>query len=248
MAKTMRMWFEEYATVQDYESLRKQLPADLFLKEPNTLIGAFNMFRWQETNEGYDYWQMRFDQSLNKVDHIDPFYKAKGYIAGHDTSNCVSSGVNNTVIGEKPLEKRKIIGYKAPYDLFQGRIKKDNIFSIPSSYNLVMYTPSHMTRGVATEIVQTWEPVYEEPNIVLVVGVPSIKVTIGKDGTIKAEGEQIPWGPIERLKNEMRSKNFFVGVAWDVTYPFVKIGCSTFSREDIVKIWETFAKLNNKNK
>lgn len=63
------------------------------------------------------------------------------------------------------LKKRIPVGYKAPYDLFGGRIKKDMIFSEYSKEKLVMYNEHHMTSGIATEIVHTWQPVYEEPPI-----------------------------------------------------------------------------------
>lgn len=57
---------------------------------------------------------------------------------------------------------KKIIGYKCPHDLFAGNIKKGSIFSIYSPHKLYMYYPENASRGVPTEIVHTWEPVYEE--------------------------------------------------------------------------------------
>jgi hypothetical protein len=68
------------------------------------------------------------------------------------------------VLNQTPTQnmEKKIIGYKAPRDLFKGRIKQGDLFSEKSSEGFVMYNKNHMTSGVPTEIVETWEPVYEE--------------------------------------------------------------------------------------
>jgi len=63
-------------------------------------------------------------------------------------------------------DKKEPIGYICPMDLFKGRIKKGSLFTEYSENKLVMYNKYHMTSGVATEIVHTWEPVYEETFVV----------------------------------------------------------------------------------
>lgn len=65
----------------------------------------------------------------------------------------------------KQTMMKNIIGYKVPYDIFGGRIKKGAIFSEYSNQGLVMYNKDHTTSGVATEIVKMWEAVYEEEKI-----------------------------------------------------------------------------------
>lgn len=61
----------------------------------------------------------------------------------------------------------KIIGYKAPYDIFGGRVKKGNVFDkknkmITDTY----YHPSSLRIehcfSLPEEIVETWEPVFEK--------------------------------------------------------------------------------------
>ena len=64
------------------------------------------------------------------------------------------------VLKEEEKEIKNIFGYKAPYDLFGGRIKKGDIFSEYSDNKFVMYNRNHKTSGVAREIVENWEPVY----------------------------------------------------------------------------------------
>lgn len=60
---------------------------------------------------------------------------------------------------------KKIVGYKCPISLFNGRIAAGAVFSEYSNHKLVMYCKEHMSSGVATEIVKTWEPVYEEEKL-----------------------------------------------------------------------------------
>lgn len=57
------------------------------------------------------------------------------------------------------MEQKKIIGYKAPYDLFSGQIKKGEIFikNNMHSYSTEKYKSMHVPK----EIVETWEAVYE---------------------------------------------------------------------------------------
>ncbi len=62
-------------------------------------------------------------------------------------------------------EEANLIGFKAPFDLFKGRIKAGSVFTEYSSEGFVMYNKDHMTSGVPTEIVETWEPVFEEEKI-----------------------------------------------------------------------------------
>jgi hypothetical protein len=76
--------------------------------------------------------------------------------------------------------RRKIYGYKCPYDLFKGRVKKGSIFSAYSNEKIVMYNKDYMTSGVATEIVQTWEPVYEEIKLPVILGNQGFETVSGK--------------------------------------------------------------------
>lgn len=62
-------------------------------------------------------------------------------------------------------EKRKIIGYISPMDLFEGKIKKGTIFKQDTKDGTV-YWPEHLRCDyVPKEIAETWEPVYEEEEI-----------------------------------------------------------------------------------
>lgn len=239
MTKRVRDWFHLYLHISDEESLIAQLSSEVLDTQVATLMGAFNSFVWNETNEGWDHWDSRVQSALSRVngseipepciaDNNDPFYKAKVYFP------------------KRPFPReKKIVGYKAPYDLFQGKIKKGDIFSKYSPHKLVMYTAQFTTRGVATEIVHTWEPLYQQNEISLTVGKnKEIIVTITADERISAQGKLIPWGQIQKLYYEMHDRHGLL--PWSISYPEVTIGCTIISRYHIKQIWESFAKLNNK--
>lgn len=55
-------------------------------------------------------------------------------------------------------QETKIVGYKAPYDLYNGLVKKGDILK----YGSVEASYCCKGRSFPKEIVETWEPVYEE--------------------------------------------------------------------------------------
>lgn len=73
------------------------------------------------------------------------------------------SGLTN-----KPMDK-KIKGYKAPYVMFEGEVKKGDLYE--KANVRWFYRPEKHSNGnidkedlyLPSEIVETWEPVYEEP-------------------------------------------------------------------------------------
>jgi hypothetical protein len=67
------------------------------------------------------------------------------------------------------MENRKIIGYKTPYDLFNGKVKKGDIattWEVPFGggilYNFKVEGDNMYSPPLPKEIVEQWEPVYEE--------------------------------------------------------------------------------------
>lgn len=135
--------------------------------------------------------------------------------------------------------EKKIIGYKAPMDLFKGRIKKGAIFNKYSTDNFVMYNEKHMTSGIATEIVETWEPVYEklEKEFVL---------KSGKKLTIKPEGVDtgnriILIADIIRIayhKGQMTNYTSVAGFDTSIIEFTFKIGCVEILNSELLQIIE----------
>jgi hypothetical protein len=60
------------------------------------------------------------------------------------------------------IEKRKIIGYKVPFDIYEGLLPKDTIIEEvkPNSWKANLSNNNNIV--LPSEIVKTWEPVYEE--------------------------------------------------------------------------------------
>lgn len=82
-------------------------------------------------------------------------------------------------------DMKKIIGYKTPFDLFNGEVKAGFIYKPLASKNNKYYAPvnfegrvglSHL--NLPKEIVEQWEPVYEETSKELYFG--KVKFTIKK--------------------------------------------------------------------
>lgn len=125
-------------------------------------------------------------QHYNKViktylDYSNPaFEKLYFYFPECEVYNYIKTGYTEItleqfkehVLKEKPEMKREIIGYKAPFDMFKGKVKKGAL------YERVIVDESDNTYGIGTfssdnrigfykyilpsEIVETWEPVYKE--------------------------------------------------------------------------------------
>lgn len=57
---------------------------------------------------------------------------------------------------------KKIIGYKCPQDYYEGAVKKGDIVSLACSGTVLYSVNSNSTFTFPKEIVETWEPVYEE--------------------------------------------------------------------------------------
>ena len=100
-----------------------------------------------------------FSNYISEVEDIIPIndyfvYSLKGIMQAHFKEHIIE------LIQEKP---RKIIGYKVPFDMYNGDWKKgDVVFLGNSSYYCLdeLYT-------IPAEIAETWKPVYDEPKVMI---------------------------------------------------------------------------------
>lgn len=78
----------------------------------------------------------------------------------------IFDGAQMDLDGKGP--SKKIVGYKAPTDLWGGSIKKGMIFRKAAAPN-DSYTTDQVTmsNNIPKELAETWEPVYEEEKIVI---------------------------------------------------------------------------------
>lgn len=84
----------------------------------------------------------------------------------------------------------------------------------------------------------------------LTLGSSNIEIKISK-GSIKAQGKEVPYDYIEELvwtmQNNSKGQNPFDWSGycdWKITFPSVKIGCSTFTVAELEQIVETYNELN----
>lgn len=150
---------------------------------------------------------------------------------------------------------KKIIGYKTPYDLWNGAIKTGDIYQANDAD-----TAYYNKRGLYSmpkEIVETWEPVYEEKKIVKELQINGITFHISKEGIYCiSEGK---WLHIEDIRDVIREAPFgiragtkplntgfyFKEDTYTVTPETYKIGCTSgFKREDIKKALNIYNDLN----
>lgn len=88
--------------------------------------------------------------------------------------------IDNYKKNKMKKDNKKIIGYKAPYDLFNGKVKQGAIYDKTTYPGLcksdgVYCCDEKDEHNLPKEIVENWEPVYEEVN-------KSEEITIGKEG------------------------------------------------------------------
>ena len=147
------------------------------------------------------------------------------------------------------LKQKEIIGYKSPYDLFGGEVKKDTIYYPFLSHEKSVYYYTKEKDGTVLakyflpkEIVETWESVIK-------VHEQSVRLSNGKSVLIKgksvyAENQEITISQLEYLliPHLLIINNWSVNIT-DITY---KIGCwENIKMNDIQQIIKTYKDINS---
>jgi len=124
--------------------------------------------------------------------------------------------------------------------------KKTFIISHLSEDNIIVNSGSnsiHVFRPATEEEIRQYKN--EQETKVLTLGTSGIKITITKD-SIKAEGTDFSYEKLQELYNglnKMGQLNQISGYA--ITIPSVKIGCSSFTLEELNRILTTFREMDN---
>lgn len=103
------------------------------------------------------------------------FYQELGYPKGEQANDMSYSYTEATKslrsskeisFEEFDFQERKLLGYKCPMDLFGGHVKAGELYKLTPDET--EYYPSNFTYSckLPIELVETWEPVYEEEFIV----------------------------------------------------------------------------------
>lgn len=115
---------------------------------------------WKKYSNTY---QLRKD-SINGC-----FYPVEDYKGGKNNGwgNASAIGIKFRLATQKEIEARTkiFIGYKCPFDFEYHKIKKGDIFILSTGDNGLLYKPQYGEYHFPKEIVETWEPVYEEEKI-----------------------------------------------------------------------------------
>lgn len=145
----------------------------------------------------------------------------------------------------------KVVGYKVPFDMYDGFIQKDEIY-IQYKGNDKLYIPESKKNAIAPafysipkEIVEQWEPMYEkiEKMHTFLLGSSKTQVTISKNKII-AEGSilniselsQLFQPSIKELERHKQENGIFTYEEpykvelIDATY---KIGCNTIKLDEL---------------
>jgi hypothetical protein len=148
----------------------------------------------------------------------------------------------------------KIIGYKAPFVIYASesthRIEKDEVLKLTSSGAYYKRDGESLASYyLAKEIVETWEPVYEEviKSETISLGTPARVFTVFKDLIEMKDGDgeirSYSSADLESLLSKFRS-SVWNGVNIDVTS--MQLGCAMgteLSKADLLKIQEIQTKL-----
>lgn len=141
----------------------------------------------------------------------------------------------------------KLIGYKCPMELGSLNIPKGSVF-IPHSTHVGWYKLKVGNFGLPHEIVETWEAVYEETSMTIILD--GIEVTINKKGVfvedVKLNIDDIrnlllsSTSRITRIRSNLSHEPYQVELL-DATY---KIGCSEFKLNDLQNVVKTYDEIN----
>lgn len=168
------------------------------------------------------------------------------------SKDCIGTYNSHTFIKFEDIDfGEKIIGYKAPMDLYGKYIKKGDIYKV--CINRDFYEPvegSNDSLILPKEIVETWEPVYKEviKSEIISLGTPARVFTVYKDLIEMKDGDgeirNYSTADLESLLSKFRS-SVWNGVNIDVTS--MQLGCTMgteLRKVDLLKIQEIQTKLN----
>ncbi len=146
------------------------------------------------------------------------------------------------------LKNSTFLGYRVPYDLYEGVVKADDVvYSLNGRNEWGIRNKKNSRHVIPKELVTKWELVYETAVLTkeLTLGTSKIKVVISK-GKILADTTEFNIKDIVKLFNPIaelngsESRNYPVQLI-NATY---KIGCSHFTLDELKLISATYNELN----
>jgi len=256
---TSNPFYQEISLMEWYLTIYKDpkwfiiLPSNEQMQE----VGEwFNKNYVRDSKYNLDYSKVNY---LNTVNHIKSAAANLGLVYGKGRDNSlfwefqikdlkkdgfiqITYEEFKKYIKKENMKEKKIIGYKAPYDLFQGNIKKGTIYTfLALEKSVYKYSPKENKYfSLPREIVETWEPVYEstEKELILKSGK---KLIIRQEGVdtgnriIKIEElKEIVWAGVPNANSNNNNKiagfNYYIQeISW-------KIGCVDVLNSELKEI------------
>lgn len=164
-------------------------------------------------------------------------------------------------------EKQNITGYKAPKNLFGGKVTEGCIYRYNGNHG--SYMPNHgnglsssfapLSAQLPSEIVETWEPIYENISIKMTIGSKADVITL-REGDSKVEISRGGYTEIAVIKalvgdfdtlngdgSRVIADSWATGVDEDIR--FIRIGCMAenhlFSLNELKSVIAKYNKINN---
>jgi hypothetical protein len=156
----------------------------------------------------------------------------------------------NTHVLKKENNMKKIIGYKAPMDFYGGNVIKGTMYVKPTNGHnwyipekIYIECSSSSGQMIPKEIVEQWEAIYEEQEVILSIGKPLQRVIINKNG-VTCDNKTMSFRELQALKSSLIPM-LFEKVDWNVLVTEIKIGCSKFSIEEFNQVIEASKKFTS---
>ena len=142
------------------------------------------------------------------------------------------------VLKQETMEK-EIIGYKTPYNMYGGQVKKGDIWTL-NKYDNGYQSNANVT-DLPKEIVEQWEKVYKEEKTIVKMyssnkGEFEIEV-VGKKAYYRPEHKELSLQFIKNILNLFENKT--IGLEYSIEVDSLKVGCMEGTRKfDWQKVYD----------
>ncbi len=237
----------------------KELFSKEYLKGKDIIFHCKNETEWNNISNLYNYkwascnnWDIYKNQSCintnrgeaNSYGYLNLYsYKDYTIIPASFVLNLKSKTMNT---------KKKIVGYIAPYDIYchmnkPERINKGDIL-VQKQVNGGYYHTKECNSAsylLAKEIVEKFEPIFEQEEVILNIGNPKQGVTINQHG-ITCDNRTMKFESLIKINEHLNQKRIIATeTGWEVLCTEVKIGCSKFSIEEFNQVFEASKKFTS---
>jgi hypothetical protein len=225
--------------------------------KPNNVEEARIVGKWFDENWGnppphYNFYEKKARSQVYYVYGMSPgnvYFLTNRLIKESYTEITFDYFIKNILIQEE-MKNKKLIGYEVPINMFKNEIKKGDIYAIYKDNDLLC-TPLNYGKleqdaayySIPKEIVETWNPVYEETlsSKVFTLAYKGFTLEIFKDGNIITEEGNFNIQEIKDLHHcasgqEIELKYVLNGAEkkWKVFFDTMSLGC-TFPQIQVTK-------------